>query len=261
MSLQRLPGRAVARDLTLVHPTLAVAVSGRGRRRYSTGHFVHQLYSSPSMFELYGQGNDLDEAVWEGVAGEIVALQLPVLSVNRMLHAEGAGFRMPTRYELFDDRLVSLVVRLWEEARDGGGRGKLYAEGLTLALLGLLVDSHGVCRRDGARSQARLSRVDYCTIRDFIQANLASELSVDALAGLVGLSPTYFHRAFKTSFGVTPHAFVTEQRVAAACQLLRLEPQRPIVEIAVSLGFSSQAHFSHTFRRRTGVTPGRWRSD
>jgi AraC family transcriptional regulator len=212
------------------------------------------------MFELYSEDNHLDEAEWEGVAGEIIALQLPVLVVNRLLHVEGIGFHVPTRYELFDERLVGLVGRLWEEAKEGGGRGKLYADGLTLALLGLLVESHGVCRKDGGRSQARLSRVEYLTIRDFIQANLSSDLSVDELAALVGLSPTYFHRAFKASFGITPHAFVTDQRVTAACRLLRLERQQPIAEIAVSLGFSSQAHFSHTFRQRTGLTPGRWRA-
>lgn len=259
MMLTMLPADAEAVDLTVLHPSLAVARSGRGKRRYASGSHVRDLYSSPAMFELYEEGYCVDHALWQGVPGEVLGIQFPSTLVNRLLHAEGAGFRLPTRLEQFDPRLTTLAELLWEEAANGGKRGKLYAEGLSLALLGLLMEEHGALGRADARSRPRLANSARVLIRDYIEQHFAAELSVDHLAALLQMSPAHFSRAFKETFGSSPHAYVMDRRISAARLILRAERSRSLAEVAASLGFSSQSHFTEAFKRRMGVTPGRWR--
>lgn len=260
MMVQRLPCDAVATDLQVHHPTLAIATSGRGKRRYTSGAHARDLYSSATMFELYAGGYSIDRACWEGVAGEVLGIQFPAIQVNRLLHAQGAGFRLSTEHEMFDARIADLMQLLWAEAREGGPRGRLYADGISLALLGLLIEEHDACARSDVKSRARLSPAQRGTLRDYIDANLARNLSVDELADLLDMSAAHFSRTFKASFGTAPHAYVMQQRVVKACRVLREDTLASLAHVAADLGFSSQSHFTEAFRKRVGETPGRWRS-
>ena len=94
---------------------------------------------------------------------------------------------------------------------------------------------------------------------DFLDASLASEISLGDLADVAGLSPNYFLSAFKKATGKTPHRFLTEKRVAKACELLR-NPQLSIVDVALAVGFSSQSHFTTVFGRFMKTTPASYRA-
>jgi len=97
-------------------------------------------------------------------------------------------------------------------------------------------------------------------VREYIQRSLDQDLSIDALAAVVGLSPTYFAELFRQSTGFTPHQFVSHHRVELAQQLLK-HANLSLAEIAYRCGFASQSQFTTTFRRFTGVTPGRFRAE
>ena len=79
------------------------------------------------------------------------------------------------------------------------------------------------------------------------------------IAGVARLSPSQVVRSFRAAFGVSPHRYVTGQRVAEAQRLLQTS-RLPVTDIAMSLGFASPSHFSETFRRHTGVTPSVFRA-
>jgi AraC family transcriptional regulator len=70
------------------------------------------------------------------------------------------------------------------------------------------------------------------------------------------MSPFHFARCFKQTTGMTPHQFVTRERILRARKLLT-STEQPIGEIALSLGFASQSHFADVYRRITGSTPRR----
>ena len=91
-----------------------------------------------------------------------------------------------------------------------------------------------------------------------IAANLDGDLSLAALARRAGMSSSCFSRWFRERTGVTPHAYVVEARVERAKALLR-SSDRPLLEIALAVGFSSQSCLSVTFRRRAGMTPADYR--
>jgi AraC family transcriptional regulator len=88
-----------------------------------------------------------------------------------------------------------------------------------------------------------------------IEANLGDPIPLYALAARAALSPYHFARAFKTSVGGTPRAFVEQRRIDRVTQLLA-ESDRSISGIAIDTGFGTQSRLTLVFKRQTGFTPG-----
>ena len=96
-------------------------------------------------------------------------------------------------------------------------------------------------------------------VEDYVHEQLAEEISVETLAGLVELSPFHFSRVFRQATGLSPLQFVTRERITRAQQLIR-ETSRSLIEVALEVGYTSPSHFTKVFRRMTGVTPTEFRS-
>jgi AraC family transcriptional regulator len=94
-------------------------------------------------------------------------------------------------------------------------------------------------------------------VRDYVDADLHGAMSLRAAAAHARLSPGYFSRRFRQSFGVTFSRFVAARRVERARGLL--VGGAKLCEIALACGFADQAHFTRTFGNLMGSTPGRWR--
>lgn len=101
----------------------------------------------------------------------------------------------------------------------------------------------------GALSGAVLRRIE-----DFIDAHLATEISLQQLADIARLPVDTFARRFKATTGLAPYAFILEQRVRHAERILRAG-NMPLAGVAARTGFCSQSHFSGTFKRLRGITP------
>lgn len=89
--------------------------------------------------------------------------------------------------------------------------------------------------------------------RDYLQDHLFSDISLDQLASVSGLSKFHLLRQFRAECGLPPHSYQLQQRILRAKSLLRvLEP----VEVAITCGFADQSHFHRVFRSLVGTTPG-----
>ena len=93
---------------------------------------------------------------------------------------------------------------------------------------------------------------------DYVEANCTEKLRSEDLAHIAKLSVGYFIRAFKATFGETPHAYVIRRRIMQA-KAMMLETNMPLGQIAIACGFSDQAHFSRRFREVVSTSPQRWR--
>jgi AraC family transcriptional regulator len=78
------------------------------------------------------------------------------------------------------------------------------------------------------------------------------------LAAVAELSRMHFASQFRVATSLRPHEFLRQQRIKRAKALLQ-STTMPIVEIALTVGFQTQAHFTTVFKRSVGYTPQRWR--
>lgn len=92
-----------------------------------------------------------------------------------------------------------------------------------------------------------------------VEDNLGHSLPCYDLATVARLSTGHFCRAFKTSMGEPPHAYVIRQRIRRA-QTLMLHTDDTLSEIACICGLTDQAHLTRLFRRIVGSTPKVWRT-
>ncbi len=92
-------------------------------------------------------------------------------------------------------------------------------------------------------------------ISAWVDAHISEDIKLSDLACLSGLSEYHFHRMFRQSCGMTPHAWVTQIRVMRAKEMLTTTP---MAQVALACGFSSQGHFIRRFKDQYGVTPGQY---
>jgi len=94
--------------------------------------------------------------------------------------------------------------------------------------------------------------------KDYIHANAERELPLGEIAREAALAPHHFLRTFRANFGVTPHVYLVQQRLARA-RVLLAATDLPIHSICARIGFSSAPSFSTLFRRHHGLTPRAYR--
>jgi transcriptional regulator GlxA family with amidase domain len=116
-------------------------------------------------------------------------------------------------------------------------------------------------RRAGHQSQFStlldLQRGRYGQLIEWIEQNLALDLSLDALAAKAGEAPRSFHRRFTAETGDTPAATVEKLRLERARTLL--EAGQSIKLVSMRAGFRSCDHLGRAFRRAFGLTPRDYR--
>ncbi len=95
--------------------------------------------------------------------------------------------------------------------------------------------------------------------RDYIEQNAGdAELSLNAVAAHVSVSPSHFSAIFSRETGETFKEYLTRIRMERAQGLLR-STSMPIVEIAQLSGYSDPHYFSAAFKRVTGMPPREYR--
>ena len=92
---------------------------------------------------------------------------------------------------------------------------------------------------------------------DYIREHCTDALKLEDICVAAELSPSYLIRAFKQYYGLTPHAFLVNQRIQFARAQLR--QGELIADVALAAGFADQAHFQRTFKQHFAATPGQYR--
>jgi len=91
-----------------------------------------------------------------------------------------------------------------------------------------------------------------------IHSSYGEGLDIKRLAKMVGVSQSQFERLFSRILGTTPYEYLLRVRIAAARALLE-NSDRTIADIACETGFYDHSHFTRTFKRLVGVSPGKYR--
>lgn len=164
------------------------------------------------------------------------------------------------RAERFSDRMDAPAITAAHTLRArllAGDLDLLEAEGLVEIL------RRAACRLLGvpdapSGAERWMTSCRLRTIIDLVESRLDQPLTVEELAGALGLSTAFFIRAFRAAVGRGPHGYVVDRRLARA-RLRMVGTHASLTDIALDCGFSSHAHMTATFRQRLGTTPGRIR--
>jgi len=159
-----------------------------------------------------------------------------------------------------DARIADLSRRLLAGLEFEGADSQLYVDMLACDLTIRLLREYTVATANPVWPRAGLSSHKLRKAMEFVDDNLRNDLTLDAIAAAVALSPGHFAHAFRQATGVAPHRYVLERRVKRAKTLL-LQSDLPITQIAQLVGCSSHSHFSVLFNRVTGVTPRHFRAN
>lgn len=94
----------------------------------------------------------------------------------------------------------------------------------------------------------------------FIHNHIGDKLDLDYLASISCYSSFHFHRIMRAYLGESIGSYLQRTRLGIAAQLLRTSDLQ-VSEIALKVGYDSQASFNKVFKRRFGITPGQFRAD
>ena len=185
---------------------------------------------------------------WVGFHGREAARLLPQVGFD-----EGRAVLEAPFDGTLADRMLGLATIL--ETRAPGF--SLAAEGQMLLVLADLARLAGTrAKVDMVAKAQALSWAEAAA--EFIQTNHHRAIGVEAVAAYVGFHPSHLGRLFRAHYGTSVQAWLARTRIERAKLLLRTT-DRPVSEVARSVGYRDYAPFEKRFRALTGASPSAFR--
>jgi AraC family transcriptional regulator len=199
-----------------------------------------------------------DSLLWHGPSQRIVASVDPSILAKAATQLELN--QLPDFENLWsfqDEQLRLLLTEMEREVTSGSATGPLYGDLLGLSLSVALIQKYGRASITPALHRGGIAKPRLNRVLEYIATNLPSEIRLEDLAAIAGLSVFHFARAFRDSTGITPHQYVLQRRVDTVKTLLRSRNWN-LEAIASATGFADASHLTKAFRRHTGTTPKTW---
>jgi len=123
---------------------------------------------------------------------------------------------------------------------------------------GVVVGVAGISRDLQPTGEDAEGFAELAAVLDHTRDRFGSQLRVEDLARIAGLSIYQLNRRLRLLFGITASQLLTKTRIDAASAMLRTT-SRPVADIAHACGYFDQSAFSRVFRRTAGLTPRQYR--
>ncbi|MFE5321797.1 helix-turn-helix domain-containing protein [Paenibacillus sp. NPDC056579] len=162
------------------------------------------------------------------------------------------GIDIPVRvqpYKLESSR--SFFIQAVELSHRRHPLDQLRAQHLITEIIISILDTYG------RNSKPHAYSFDWIT--SYLSHHLNEPIRVEDMARRANLSISRFSSMFKQQFGMSPHQYLLVMRIGHAKELLS-QSQLTLEQIASYCGFADMHHFSKAFKKKTGLTPGQWRS-
>ncbi|WP_181969737.1 helix-turn-helix domain-containing protein [Paraburkholderia sp. DHOC27] len=161
-----------------------------------------------------------------------------------------------------DSVVTKLTATLLRTVHGRTSTSSMYADGITLSILARVLEIMASRANVKPARVSSVSPLEAWRVKlavEFIDQRIDQSLTLAELGAAVGLSPMHFAARFRAATGISPHTFVLRRRIEHA-QTLLATTTSTVADIAFSVGFRTQAHFTTVFRRHVDDTPHRWRA-
>jgi AraC-like DNA-binding protein len=145
------------------------------------------------------------------------------------------------------------------ELTSGGLGGPFAAESLANVMAVHLLRHISSFQAPARSARNELPRAKLRAVLEYVEEHLDASPTLEQLAAVARLSPTYFASQFKRTTGLPPYRYIVGRRIARARQVLQSCRDLSLAQVALQAGFSDQSQFSRHFKRFIGVTPGEFR--
>ena len=136
--------------------------------------------------------------------------------------------------------------------------GKVFTDSVSLAIISRLVSRQYTGPSRGARIASELPKWRMTRVMEYVDAHLGEPIGLAEMAESAGLTRMHFAAQFRQASGLRPHEYLLRRRIEHAQSML-LGSRNNVLDVALSSGFRSQAHFTTVFKRFVGETPFSWR--
>ncbi len=157
-----------------------------------------------------------------------------------------------------DTMVDSLGRALLEANRVGSSFGQTYADCISMAIVVRLLASASRVASCGPSTVSKLAQWRLKRAIDYVEARLDEPVSLADVAASAGLTRMHFAAQFRATTGLRPHEYLLRRRIERAQQLL-VGTGMSLVDVAMSVGFHTQSHFTSVFKRYVGQPPRAWR--
>ena len=184
----------------------------------------------------------------------VVSLAPELLNVAvEELEAYPDRVEIKNRFQTRDPRMEHIAWALKAEMESGYPGGTLYLDSLATAMATQVVSRHSSLHVPSS-APAGISSRKLKQVLSYIEDNLGTDLSLQAIAGVAGLSVSHCKVLFRRAVGSPIHQYVIRRRVERAAELLR-SGNMAVSEIALVTGFAHQSHLAAHVKRTLGVSP------
>jgi AraC family transcriptional regulator len=182
---------------------------------------------------------------------------------SRKLIMEGLQTTAPDSSSGADQQfhfVANSLAKLLETARRELERDREAAKASLVTASHILQAEVERCWGANGSTRGGLAAWQIARVRAYIDSNLHRTIHIRDLSAVARRSKAHFSRKFKLAVGEPPHAYVVRRRLERACHLM-ITSAASLSEIALSVGFSDQAHLCRLFRQAFGQSPASWRRE
>lgn len=231
-----------------IHQELVVAATERGGAVIKSRGVVEEAHPG-ALFVFNPQE---PQSAWMGHSPRWLYRALYLSSPALQELAVGLGVPTLPRFSrnlLADHELIEAFLSLHRSLE--AGRDPLHQRELLTYSLGRLFERHA--RAGSGVPAAPKDRAIFRKVLRMMQERYDGSLLLEDMAGAVGLTKFQLIGLFKRVVGLTPHTYLTQLRLRAACEHIRAGMQ--IAEVAAAVGFCDQSALNHRFKQSYGITP------
>jgi AraC-like DNA-binding protein len=235
------------------HDYFAIGVIEEGFQQFLLGK---QFFHTPpgGMFIINpGEVHTGESATRQGFAYRTIYPSLPMFeALSQEISGRARPFPLFTAPVIDDPELVRLFLTMHRTLEVS--LSTLEAESCVHRLLAQVIirqaPAHPAPRAVGAE------RREVARVRAYLDEHFCENITLQHLADYARLSPFYLNRVFRKEVGMPPYAYLENRRIQRAQHLLLAD--LPIADVAFQTGFSSQSHFTTSFKRYLGVPPAHY---